>query len=199
LGAVGDGVADDTLAIAAAMNAVRASRANPVGPKTVFFPSGVFRVTSTLHMNYTSGMMLLGCGRATTLLWDGPPNAGDASRLFWSDGNTRSHMEGFVIDGRGVPGSVGVDHDSHGTLFETRLVHRHILFVNWTVAGFRVGHSQLVPGGIESAEMTFENCAFWRNPGAGLQILEWNDYDNYFTGCAFVNNTVSTPAVRVLR
>jgi len=188
-GAVGDGVADDTSAVRAAIHAVLLTKSAAMPPKTLFFPAGVYLISSTLHINYTYGIKVLGCGRATTLRWTGPANANDDSRLFWSDGNTRATWEGFVLDGQGISGTVGLDHDSHFTVYETRIVHRHILFMNWTIAGFRVGPNPLVPGGIPSAEMSFENCAFWANSGAGAAFMQWNDYDNYFTGCAFINNT----------
>lgn len=81
---------------------------------------------------------------------------------------------------------MGLDHDSH-TQYESRFVHRDLAFTNFTVAGVRVGHNQYGPGGVASAEMTFENCLFAAN-AAGVALLAWNDYDNYFTRCHFVGN-----------
>jgi len=56
-GAVGDGVADDTTAIQNAINWV--STTNGTAGTTIFFPSGLYKVTSTITVNY-SGVALVG-------------------------------------------------------------------------------------------------------------------------------------------
>lgn len=171
-GATGLGVADDTVAVAQALAVVAAS-SQGAGNKTLFFPPGIFLISATLHIRATLGIMIVGCGRATVLRWTGPCDTTDGSRLLWSDGNTRAHFEGLVFDGNGC-GYVGLDHDSH-TLYESRVVHRHLLFMNWMLAGVRTGHNQTVAGGIASAEMLFENVAFANNT-AGAVFQAWNDY-----------------------
>jgi hypothetical protein len=69
-GAVGDGIADDTVAIQAAITAGSVNRYGG----TVTLPAGLFRFTSTLTLRDTNGMRLVGEGFGTKLLW-----AGDAS------------------------------------------------------------------------------------------------------------------------
>jgi hypothetical protein len=195
-GAVGDGVADDTAAVQAALGAVTAEGENAApANKTVFFPAGTFRITTTLLLNRTAGAALVGCGAGTTLRWGGPAGGvppETVSRMLWSDGNTRSEVVGIVFDGAGVAG-VGLDHDSH-TVYESRFVHRHLAFANFTVAGVRVGHNQYAAGGVASAEMTFDNLVFHNN-AAGVQFLAWNDYDNAISGCEFWGNGVGVNAV----
>ena len=82
-GAVGDGVADDTAAIQAAINAGNAG-------KTVFFPAGTYRTTATLT---TSS----GTGTSLRLM-------GDSYQIFSSVGGTRilaDHSSGPVIKFQG--------------------------------------------------------------------------------------------------
>lgn len=63
-GAVGDGVADDTAALNAAMNAPRPSGSSA---KTVYIPDGVYRVTNTVAFP-TSRITLQGQSRAGTII-----------------------------------------------------------------------------------------------------------------------------------
>ena len=169
-GAKGDGKTDDTAAIQAALAFVQRAGQGDAPNKTIFFPAGTYLITSTLLLNFTSGVLLLGTGATTTLLWGGSNNY-NTSRLLWSDGNTRFQIEGFVFDGAGV-GEVGLDHDSH-TAYESRFVHRHLSFLRWQTAGIRVGHDQYANKGVASAEMTYINCIFWFNY-AGVMLLAWN-------------------------
>ena len=72
--AVGDGVVDDTAALQCAMAAV------PREGGTVYLPPGRYRITETLfygtyQLDSTTrprGFSIIGCGRDTTIVWDGP-------------------------------------------------------------------------------------------------------------------------------
>ena len=175
-GAAGDGKKDDTAALQAALDFVGASGQGDAANKTLFFPAGTYLITSTLILNHTSGVLLLGTGATTVLLWGGgsapaPPPDGGQNRLLWSCGNTRFQIEGFLFDSGGL-GEVGLDHDSHSG-YESRVVHRNLAFHRWQTAGIRVGHRQSADNGVASAEMTFVNCVFWFNY-AGVMLLAWN-------------------------
>ena len=180
-GAKGDGKADDTAALQAGLNYIAASRDDAAANKTLFFPPGTYLLTSTLLLNYTEGVLLLGSGSATTLLWGGASS--NTSRMLWSDGNTRFHIEGFVFDGNGSE-VVGLDHDSKNQ-YESRVVHRNLAFLRCSI-GIRIGHAELTA----SAEMTYENLLFAYNwVGADIgQSGSWNDFDNYVHGCHFQDN-----------
>ena len=170
-GAKGDSVTDDTAALQAGLNFVAASRDDASANKTLYFPPGTYLVTSTLLLTFSEGVLLLGTGRTTTLLWGGPSS--NTSRMLWSDGNTRFHLEGFVFNGNGKE-VVGLDHDSKNQ-YESRVVHRNIAFFNCSV-GIRIGHAEQ----IASAEMTYENLLFLNN-WVGVSIGQsgsWNDFDN---------------------
>ena len=75
--AAGDGEADDTNAIQAAINAVRFKPRNKrSGPRSggVFIPSGIYRITKTILIGDTLGLWFAGASTGGTLfLWDGPP------------------------------------------------------------------------------------------------------------------------------
>ena len=67
-GAVGDGIADDTAAIQAAINA-----ANTVGGKSVFFPAGDYSVTSTITSSSTKQLLIYGEGLyRSRIIWNSP-------------------------------------------------------------------------------------------------------------------------------
>ncbi len=173
-GAIGDGQHDDTDAIQRALDQIGPA---PGDPKVVYFPPGKYRITRTLVLKERNGAMLIGHGRATTLVWAGAPDG----RLLWSNGAARTSYIGLVFDGQKLA-AVGIDHDSK-TLYETRVRHESLEFRDFRVAGIRVGHDQKVA----SAEMMFYNLVFRRN-GAGVKLLAWNDYNNIFDGCLFEDN-----------
>lgn len=82
-GATGNGLSDDTIAIQAAIN-----RAASNGGGNVYFPPGVFRITSQLSVT-TSGVRLIGSGSspyysgaATEIAWHGAANTG-ATMLYF--------------------------------------------------------------------------------------------------------------------
>ncbi len=194
-GAVGDGIADDTVAVQAALSSLAEGSDTP---KVVYFPPGIYRITETLEITYRrpntkdgerggglNGALLIGHGRDTVLAWDGS----EGGRLLWSNGSARCRYVGLVFDGRGRA-AVGVDH--HGVArFETRVRYQHCGFRNFTTAGVRVGHAQTEAKGtaLASAEMLWENCLF-RDNGSGALFLQWNDYDNSFDGCHFIDNDI---------
>lgn len=92
IGAVGDGIADDTAALQAGLDILAANGNGAGGNITLFFPEGTYRITSTLHLNNTNGIALLGVGCNCTIRWGGPVSP--ASRMLWSSGNTRDIIEG---------------------------------------------------------------------------------------------------------
>lgn len=166
--AVGDGRADDTAAIQAALDLGRDSKA-------VYLPPGTYRITATLVFRGPAvGCLVVGHGRDTRIVWGGP----EGGRMFWSDGVAYSRYVGLSWDGRGKA-AVGFDHAAQQR-FETEIRHEHEAFRNFTGFGIRVGHHQKVA----SAEILYRNCLF-ENCGTALAFLTFNDYDNTIDGCEF--------------
>ena len=170
--AFGDGVHDDTAAIQSALNRLDDNFISRT--KTVYFPPGTYRITKTLSLSKIQGAMLVGHGRTTRLVWNGPLN----QVMFWSNGVTRSRYIGLTWDGANRA-SVGVDQASK-SYYETRIRHQDEAFVNFRTAGVRVGYNQVLP----TAEMMFRNCLFQKCAN-GVDLLFYNDCNNDFEGCDF--------------
>jgi hypothetical protein len=177
--AVGDGKADDTAALQAALTLLSEVSGQR---NTVYLPPGTYRVTGTLELKQKDGVALIGHGRDTRVVWDGPAGQGDDSRIFWSNGSPRSRYVGITWDGANKA-FIGFDHDSHG-YFETEIDHQCEAFINCTGSGLRVGHNQGGPGAQATAETTYENCLF-ANCDRGAAFLTFNDYNHTLTGCEF--------------
>ncbi len=185
--AVGDGVADDTAAIQAALARIVDTDATPTNrhPRVVYFPAGRYRLTKTLELRKITGAWLVGHGRNTVLLWDGQPGG----RMLWSAGVHYTRYEGLTLDGRGKA-AVGMDHASE-VYYETSLRYQHCAFLNCTESGLRVGAG----GTVASAEIWFTNCLFQRC-GAGATFGSYNDYDNVFDGCEFLDCGIGVNSIR---
>ena len=169
-GAVGDGQADDTAAIQAALDQAVASR-------TVYLPPGTYRITRTLVFNGPGvGSLVVGHGRDTRIVWDGP----EGGRMFHSNGMAYTRYVGLSWDGRGKA-AVGFDHAA-AERFETEVRHEYEAYRNFSGYGIRVGNEQKVA----SAEILYRNCLF-ENCGTALAFLTFNDYDNTVDRCEFLN------------
>jgi hypothetical protein len=167
--AVGDGVADDTAALQAALNVTS------VG-KTVYIPAGTYRITQTLAMHNSIGSTVIGNGRDTRIVWAGT----NGGVMFWSDGNNYTRYIGLSWDGGGIA-AVGFDHAAK-TTFETEIQHVNEAYRNFTGYGIRIGNNQVQA----SAEILYRNCLFV-NCTNGIGILTYNDYDNTIDHCEFEN------------
>lgn len=166
--AIGDGQADDTAAIQAALD-------RGLQGHTVYLPPGSYRITRTLVFQGPAvGCSVIGHGRDTRLIWDGP----EGGCMFRSNGIAYSRYVGLSWDGRGKA-AVGFDHASEKR-FETEVRHEHESFRNFTGFGIRVGNQQK----LASAEILYHNCLF-ENCGTALAFLTFNDYDNTIDGCEF--------------
>ncbi len=166
--AIGDGVADDTLALQQAL-------ASCHDGSTLYLPPGTYRITATLVLQGPiHGVLIVGHGRDTELVWAGP----EGGRMFHSNGSAYSRYVGLSWDGRNRA-AVGFEHQAEKR-FETEVRHQHEAYRNFTGYGIRIGYEQRVA----SAEITYLNCLF-ENCGTAVAMLTFNDYDNSFDGCEF--------------
>ncbi len=175
--AIGDGVADDTAALQKAIDGVKDG-------SVIYFPAGTYRITDTLRFkinrttndgpkNRVLGVSIIGHGRGTTIVWDGP--AGKS--MLEESGATMSRYRGFVFDGRSKA-TVGLHHKGEEGTFETEVGHRDLAFLNFTDAGIL---AEVCPA---TAEVMIENCLF-ENCKRGVALLTWNMYDYTIDGCEF--------------
>ena len=168
LGAVGDGVADDTGAIQKAFDGVR-------NGSVFYLPAGTYRVTKTLRIKGPLiGVAVIGHGRDTTLRWDGEPGAA----LMSDDGLACSRFVGIQFDGANKA-AIGFHHDSHNR-FETEVSHQHLAFRNFTNAAILVEPKDKYA----LAETEFRNCLF-EDCRRGVVFVSFNDYNYTFDGCEF--------------
>jgi hypothetical protein len=166
--ALGNGQADDTAALQAALDL-------PGDGRSVYLPAGTYRITGSLVWNGPRlGCLLIGHGRDTKLVWDGP----EGGVMLRSNGCAYSRFVGLSWDGRGRA-AVGFDHGADER-FETEVRHQHEAYRNFTGYGIRIGYEQKVA----SAEITYLNCLFERC-GTGVGMHTFNDYNNTFDGCEF--------------
>jgi len=171
--AVGDGKADDTAAIQKAFNDLKDG-------SVVYLPPGTYRITATLTIKNSSGArwiggLLVGCGRETRLVWDGPAGAD----MVHINGLAYSRIVGLELDGSGKAG-VGF-HYKASQGFQTEVTHRHLTFRGFTDSGVLENHLDSEQA---LAETTFENCLFV-DCGRGAVFIQFNDYDYTFDGCEF--------------
>jgi hypothetical protein len=172
LGAVGDGVADDTKALQTAFDGVKDG-------STVYFPPGTYRITDTLNLKClpqvgTMGALIVGCGRDTRIVWDGP----EGGRMVVADGVLECRYVGMILDGRGKAADCLVHKNSFR--FTTEVSHENMAFLNCTDTGLLIDPTRQQA----TAETLVENCYF-ENCKRGSAILQFNDYDWTYEGCEF--------------
>ena len=121
--AVGDGVADDTAALQVALGAV------PRSGGTVYLPPGRYRITEPLSFGSyqldsatrPNGFSIIGCGRETTIVWDGPTD----QPMFRLTGIVVSRIIGVQFDAAGKASSCI---DFGGPAFQDQNLFRHCAF-----------------------------------------------------------------------
>ena len=164
-GAVGDGIADDTPALQAALDRLGSSSGSPV----VFLPAGTYRITRPLSLNYGLGVGVIGEDpERTRIVWDGP----DEGTMLFARGIAYSRIERLTFDGRGKA-AVAVEQtwdNSHGN-FDTGNEYADDRFID---VGFGIH------GGFEGfgfAETSVVRNRFIRNSKAGIALGNFNALD----------------------
>lgn len=174
--AVGDGVADDTAALQAALSQFNGTAG---GTKVVYVPSGTYNISSTLTWPSSVGCTLIGHGRDTKILWTG---TGTNQAMLRTDGAARCNFIGITWDGgnRALGGS-GIHHNAKSR-FESSNRHQHEAFLNLGRGIFGSLHNG---GKYATSEMVIDNCLF-SNCDIGLDFASnYNYYNETVTRCEF--------------
>ena len=195
--AMGDGIADDTAALQAAIDLLNASKPLPAGypgtvrPYTVFLPAGTYRITKTLQLKDSNGCAIVGVGGASVISWDGVTSADyRENTMLISDGGRHNTYSGLTWDGNGRAVN-GFVHASNPN-FESQNRHEFETFRNFKANGLRFGS---YGNNTASSEQEIQNCIFIRcdplgsDPqGAGIYVQDANYYNYAIENCDFYDN-----------
>jgi hypothetical protein len=175
-------VADDTAAIQSALNAAYGAPSSPNGVANrsrntaVFFPGGVYRISSPLRLRSVRGAYIFGASRESTTI----VNSTLDGSVFITNGLDYSTIErlSMVANGRGV--AFDLDWDNTGPTALQGNSFTQCLFSGGTAGiGVRIGFT-----GYMGSENLFSNCHF-SNLGAGLQTANYNALQNTVIGGNF--------------
>lgn len=185
-GAIGNGVADDTAAFAAAITQVNAQLASGI-PATLYIPAGVYFINGTTPLpTFNRGGSLIGDGPHKTYLRLGPAYTGD---LFsWSEAwalnayngtslSPSADQAGPTIEGLSVLGVRGLSGQQNAFVFYDRddfitIRDVHVYFLNGR--GLYMGVAKNVPGHAYVRESKFTNLLFWQCGNASVPAVEIN-------------------------
>lgn len=170
-GAVGDGQVDDTAALQKALDDMRPA----TGPRVLYLPAGVYRITRTLNVlreahTESMGLSILGEDPATTILrWDGPEGG---VMLYYSAWYSR--LGRLTLDGAGR----AMTAIRHGQPFATANEYADLVFQD-VGFGLEAGERDGI------AETAVLRCRFLRCSQAGLNIQNFNSLDWWLWYCLF--------------
>lgn len=197
-GALGDGVADDTAAIQACIDA--AIGGTPAGGATVarlalgivFLPAGIYKVTAPLKIYSVQGFTMLGTGEGTQIA-----ASGTYGKVLEINGSLRGLFADFLVigyngwAGASVTSAVALDWDpaiasqsSSGNMF-SRVVVRNLTYVYAFGIGLDTANRQTdntgyydcsVEGNWAAGNVTTFQAAYWVGNGAWGNILNHNFY-----------------------
>lgn len=183
-GAKGDGRADDTTALQAALDGLSAS--TPV----LYIPAGTYRITRTLKLPARIYVSVIGENPTTTkIVWDGE-SAGARSAMLHLDGVAYSRIDRLTFDGRNKA-EVAVDESwsMNGHYFDTGNQYADDTFENVGI-GFRCGNL-----GAGCAETSMLRDRFVADSVTGIAMKNFNALDMFVWDSLFKDDAVGATNV----
>jgi hypothetical protein len=164
-GAIGNGVADDTVALQRGLSELAVAGRSPV----LFLPSGTYRVTRTLTLTSAQNIAVIGADPdTTTLVWDGD----EGGTMLSLNGVAYSTFSRVTMDGR-RRAAIAIDQswDNQRPTFDTgnQYADDRFLDVNYGIHGGFNGHG--------FAETSIVRSRFLRNAAAGVALGNFNALD----------------------
>ena len=156
-GAVGDGTADDTAAIQAALDAV------PTGGRAVYFPAGRYRITSTLLVKIDG----------TTLYGDGPANRNGATQ---TSNGTRIEASGGITGSMILVQRVANDRPLQGVNIRDLTLDGFLVGTGVKGITYRVNQGHM-------DRVHIWNCSGDGLYIQGYASPAWDTYDTFITSC----------------
>jgi len=178
-GAVGNGTADDTIAIQAAINAAQKNN------QGVFFPDGTYRITAALVVS-RSGIKLVGENREFTMIRQDNPSANGISIELgpnagvWGNQTRRITIVDLNLYGRGTATSTGRAINIDGT---QTLVGQGVELYGVTIRGWAIGVYNR-----RCDQTTLRDCVIAYN-GTGI------DYDTSAHSLVLINTGIARQTV----
>jgi len=172
--AIGDGKADDTVALQKALDALRDEKGQT---RDVYFPAGIYRITRTLTLPRKAGREAIGLNiqgedpDKTIIAWDGPVDG-----VMFDYGAWCSKLGRITFDGR----SKAKTAIRHGPEFVTANEIADMVFRD---VGFGIKAGDPARAGI--AETSVQRCKFLRCSKAGVSIQNFNSLDWWMWDCLF--------------
>ena len=173
-GAVGNGVADDTAALQAALDDLEVAP----GVHVLYLPAGTYRITGRLEYHHRMYGRIVGADPATTtLLWDGGTT--DPHMLIMN-GTAYTSWSRLTFDGGGVAETaIGDGWDQLTNYFTTHNEYQDLVFSN-VAYGIRGGWV----GGGGFAEISIKRCVF-NQCVLGVGVYNFNALDIFLWHCTF--------------
>ena len=191
-GAVGNGIADDTLAIQAAINAAVLAGGFAGSAGFVFVPSGLYKITSTLTWLSGFGGGIAGSGNNNSIfLWAGSSNPGSPIPLLQIFSSQKSSFSDFRINPTlsTLPLDVAILLETQGGIAVSRQNQFHNLIIDGTSVNdgkLNVISTCIKIGGNGAGNNDFHSfydCDFANYGGVGIEIDDSQVYQVQLFNC----------------
>ncbi len=186
-GAVGDGIADDTMAFQYAFNALESASSHS---SVLYIPAGKYKITSGLDYistncsTYCTGKSIIGESPTNTILeWHGDASG---AAMITLDGIYRMQFDRLTLDGGGAQITLVNETMHQGCCYDGSNEYTDNVFENAAI-GLQAGDNAV---GCCSAETKVDRDTFTNLTKAGISLENWNALDWYVRYSTFEHDAV---------